>query len=339
MTSPSPPHAIFESAARAALREYALEAADLALIAHRENAVFRVTSPRGTYALRVHRPGYHDEVALVSELAWMQALASLGLDVPAIVPARTGDLRVRITPPGTATALVIDLVEWMPGEPLRTALERHAGDTAWQRRTWHALGALVADIHEHAAGWQPPPGFTRPAWDADGLAGPDPVWGRFWELPSLDREQRVLLVRAREHVHRALAALPKTADVYGLIHADVLPENVLVDDTGVRLIDFDDSGWGWHLFELVTPLHAVRHEPWHDAALDALLDGYRSRRRLEDATLERLSLFFLVRALTDVGWVHTRAETEAARRSASDTVACACELAEAWLRAPRTAPA
>lgn len=320
----------FEAAARAALPQWGLERAELALAAHRENAVFHVTAAGAAYALRVHRPGYHDDAELASELEWMRALAAAGVEVPKVVPTRSGELFARAAAAGAPAPLQIDVFAWIEGEQLRTALERDPVDAGWLRRTWHALGALAADLHSQAAGWQPPAGFVRHAWDADGLAGPDPLWGRFWEHPALDREQRELMLATRDRVHRELVALPKTPDAYGLIHADLLPENVLVDGERVRLIDFDDCGYGWHVFELVTPLYAIRDAPWHDAAREALVAGYRAHRALDE---ELFPLFFLVRALTDLGWMHTRAETESARRQTPAIVASACSLAEDYLAA------
>ncbi|HEX7062945.1 MAG TPA: phosphotransferase [Woeseiaceae bacterium] len=324
----------FAEAARAALGRWDLGDAKLALFAHRENAVFKVDTGDASYALRVHRPGYHDDAALASELAWMRALAQAGVEVPAIVPAADGELFVKVRADGIAAPVQVDLIEWIDGEPLAVGA-RHgkAAEAGWVRDQWGRLGALAAALHEHSAGWQPPAGFVRHAWDEHGLAGPDPLWGRFWELPALDAGQRALLLEARDRLFRELAALPKSRDAYGLIHADLLPENVLVCGERLRVIDFDDCGYGWHLFEIVTALYAVEGEPWYAEACDAFIEGYRTRRPLDDAALARLPLFFLARVLTDVGWMHTRAETENARRSTAARVASACALAEDYLRA------
>ena len=55
-------------------------------------------------------------------------------------------------------------------------------------------------------------------------------------------------------MYRELSKLAKSPGTYSMIHADFVAENVLVDEGRVRLIDFDDAGFGWHLFELATSL-------------------------------------------------------------------------------------
>ncbi len=116
-----------------------------------------------------------------------------------------------------------------------------------------------------------------------------------------------------------------------MIHADFAPENLLVEDGQVRLIDFDDAGFGWHLFELVTSLYFIQGEPYFDRAQEALFNGYRTHRQLSDEQLELLPLFFLARAFTYVGWVHTRHETETAQELTPMLITEACERTENYL--------
>ena len=47
-----------------------------------------------------------------------------------------------------------------------------------------------------------------------------------------------------------------TCDRYGLIHCDFLPENLLKDGKTLRIIDFDDCGYDWHLFDIATSMFA-----------------------------------------------------------------------------------
>ena len=58
------------------LQAWNISDASLALINHRENAVFEVEKDGFRAALRMHRHGYHSDDELRSELQWMQALSA-----------------------------------------------------------------------------------------------------------------------------------------------------------------------------------------------------------------------------------------------------------------------
>jgi len=312
------------------LRRWNIDSADLDLIKHRENAVFRVESGDFKAALRMHRQGYHTDDELRSELQWMQALDSAGIRVPEAMRTASGEWFARQPVDGLPDALQVDLWHWIDGEQLGS-VEEGVANEADVESTYRTLGELAARVHNQATSWDLPEGFTRHAWDADGLAGESPFWGRFWEIEAANAEQRGLLARARESIHRDLSALPKTTDTYSMIHADFAAENIMVDDDGVRLIDFDDAGFGWHLFELVTALIFIRGEEYFDRAERALIEGYRKHRSLTDEALELLPLFYLARSTTYVGWVHTRSETETAMELTPMIVGMTCELAEDYL--------
>ena len=78
--------------ARAALPRWNIHEAEVTLLKLRENAVFRVDVPAGaSFVMRIHRHNYHSDGELLSELQWLQALASAGIESPQnIVPAASG---------------------------------------------------------------------------------------------------------------------------------------------------------------------------------------------------------------------------------------------------------
>ncbi len=312
-----------------ALGAWGLDGARLNLIKYRENAVFEVQVDGERRALRIHRPGYHSDDALRSELQWMRALSEAGIAVPEIVPTAAGELFASGEFPGVPARLQIDMFDWIDGQQVGT-VEGGVG-AADIEATYRTIGSLAGRLHNQAAGWQPPEGFTRHAWCEHGLMGEQPFWGRFWELPALTADQRGLLVRARERVFQDLSKLDKSPAQYSMIHADFAPENLMVEGDQIRLIDFDDSGFGWHLFELVTSLYFILGEDYFDAAQAALIEGYRSERALPDDQLALLPLFFLARGTTYVGWVHTRPETETAQEMTPWLVDAVCDLAENYL--------
>ena len=321
------------------IRELAAEAlplwgmgdAELELIDHRENAVFRVDTRDGErYAFRIHRYGYHTSAALESELEWMRALAADGIDVPRVVPATSGELSATVESTAVPEPRQVDLFEWIEGEQLAVVATDLEDDEAIAG-IYRTLGKLAAELHNQAVVWSLPAGFERHSWDVDGLTGEQPVWGRFWELNSLSAEARSLVVRARERARADLIAYGRSERTYSLIHADLLPENVLVQGDRVRIIDFDDAGFGWHLFELATVLTPHYGPELMERVMAPLVEGYRAGRELTDEDLESLPLFLLLRCLTNLGWISTRAETATALHSSREVIANVCDFAEAYL--------
>jgi Ser/Thr protein kinase RdoA (MazF antagonist) len=328
--SPAEQAARLAAAGHDMLHAWNIGDATLRLIKHRENAVFEVEKDGLRAALRMHRHGYHSDHELRSELQWMQSLSAAGIKVPEIIPTASGDLFIDYTADGLPGTIQVDLFEWIDGEQLGS-VEEGVADVGEVERTFGVIGELAARVHNQAAAWTLPEGFTRHAWDADGIAGEQPFWGRFWEIGNASADERKLLSRARQRLHRDLAGLPKSAAGYSMIHADFASENIMVDGGDVRLIDFDDAGFGWHLFELATALFFIRGEEYFETAEDALIRGYRKHRQLTDEDLERLPLFYLARGTTYVGWVHTRSETETATEMTPALVSMACELADEYL--------
>ena len=323
-----------QALALTALRHWDLKVANLAPIKVRENAVFRIDLADGGRAvLRVHRSGYHSDAELNSEFIWMRALETAGIPVPRVIRSRHGrDFEV-VAMPAIGGARQIDVFEWIDGRQLGSVESGVSGEGAAIAEQYHMIGAVAARMHNHAAGWQCPTGFRRHAWDAAGLVGEQPFWGRFWELAALTPGQTQLLMRARAKIAGELAAYGTKPDRYGLIHADLVPENLLVDGNRVQVIDFDDAGFGWHLFELATSLYFITGDSIYPTARESLIRGYRTEREMPDEALEWLPLFLAVRGTTYLGWVHTRQGSDTARELTPWLAERACAVVEEYFAA------
>lgn len=313
---------------------------DIQLIKRRENAVFRIVDTDGNaYAMRIHREGYHSGKALRSELQWMSALRLSGIDVPTIVPATDGHPFVMAHVDGLRAPRQVDLLEWIDGRPLGTSEGGLGNNLHDIERIYRTVGSIAARLHNQATGWPLPDGFERHRWDLEGLVGEQPVWGRFWDLAALTAHERDLLIRARDRVRCELRAIVERTDGqhrFGLIHADFVPENLLLSAAGaVRLIDFDDAGFGWHLFELATALYFIQDDPHHEAAKAGLVEGYRAHRDLPDALLEQLPVFMTARGFTYLGWAHTRPVSKEGLAILPHIVRLACRQAASLLNRPR----
>ena len=179
--------------------------------------------------------------------------------------------------------------------------------------------------------WSRPPGFSRPAWDAEGIFGKRAHLGDFRALPGLTPEQLALLERLAAKLAADLEAFGRSPDRFGLSHGDFLPENILVCPDGIRLIDFDDCGEGWFLFDFATALFDLLGEPAFDPCLAALVAGYREQRALPDAHLELLPAFLLARALSYLGWSATRSHLRKAAQIAPRLLGALEVFAPAYL--------
>ena len=116
-----------------------------------------------------------------------------------------------------------------------------------------------------------------------------------------------------------------------MIHADLTSDNVLVNGDRARLIDFDDAGFGWHLFEIATSLYFYSGQSSYGKIRDSLIEGYRTVRALRDEELEHLPLFLLARGTTYLGWAHTRDRFELSAEHVHRFVDLACTHAEDYL--------
>ena len=268
------------------------------LISRRENAVFEMATPTGRAALRLHRVGYQNDAAIRSELWWCASMAAMDVAVPKPIPARNGGMLVALPSGCNASA-----VTWIDGAPLGAAGVAFDLPAEQITELHQSLGRLIANIHSATDSLTLPPDFTRPRWDIEGLVGETPFWGRFWDHPAATTDQTRTLVRARAYLRDQLTEHASNGGDFGPIHADVLRENVLVNDRSLSLIDFDDSGFGFRLYDLGTVMSQNLYEPACEAIRDALIAGYSETRPVSAPLVE---MFTLMRTCASVGWAAPR---------------------------------
>jgi len=300
---------VYAQAALQALAAFGVEPADLRFVHLSENVTFRATDRRdgSRLVLRLHRPWYHDVAALRSEHQWTRALVQAGIAAPEPLLTQTGENFVRVEIAATGERRWAGLARWVEGELLADVVA-HETDSAASARHFARIGAIMAAMHDQATSWTPPAGFQRHALDADGLMGPEPFWGPFWDHPLFSPSDRDMLVGTRDRLHAALTRYGKPARTFSLIHADLHPRNVVIDGAQAAVIDFDDCGFGWHQYDLAVALIAYLDHPDFVTFRDACVAGYRSVRTIADTDLALLPMFLLIRDMAQMGWYHQRPE-------------------------------
>ena len=153
---------------------------------------------------------------------------------------------------------------------------------------------------------------------------------RMRKWAELTPAQRALIQRSRHYLYELLSSLDRSPDNYSMIHADLHAWNLLIEDDQVTVIDFDDAGFGWHIYETAVSLFSIAGRPDADRIRDAYVEGYRAERSMTDATLDLLPLFCLLRAIALLGWIHHRRELDL-RKQLGRLITMVTEQAETLL--------
>ncbi len=335
---------VLEPVAREALSAYDVSPeSTLTLLNVSENATYAVDDPDSGVrsVLRVHRLGYHRADAIESELAWLDALREdAGVRTPHVLPTTDGR-RLLTRSPALAGGEPRHIVhfEWLPGvEP--------TPDDSGLIESFTDLGALTARMHEHVVTWKRPSWFRRFSWDAAGAFGPGqdgtartiedtpPRWGRWQDGAAIGPAELEVLGRLDATLRARLAAFGSGRDRFGLVHADLRLANLLVDGEqagDVSVIDFDDCGWSWFLYDFGSAVSFFEHDPRLPEIIDAWVQGYRTVRPLSAHEEAEIPTFVMMRRLLLVAWIGSHAGTDLARSMGEDYTAGSCELAEAYL--------
>jgi Ser/Thr protein kinase RdoA (MazF antagonist) len=296
--------------------------ASLRLLTISENATFLAHDADRRIVLRVHRPDYHSEGEIRSELAWIEALRRDGIvETPRPVPTAAGEL----------------LVSFADGPALRhiAAFEHMSGaepQAADDLPYWYGhLGEIAARLHHHSRQWERPAGFVRKRWDFATILGADAHWGDWRHALGLDAGG----LRVLEHLHGRLEAECDAAghgeDRFGLVHCDMRAANLLVDGDRLGVIDFDDCGLSWFGYDFAASISFIEHEPIVPALLAAWLQGYGRVAPFPEEQASLLPMLIMLRRMQLTAWIASHAETPTARALGPAYTQGTVELAKAYL--------
>ncbi|MEM9814670.1 MAG: phosphotransferase [Pseudomonadota bacterium] len=297
----------------------------VSLLTVSENATFRADDPAraAPVILRVHRPGYHTRAEIESELVWIEALrAEEIVDIPAPLTIPEGG----------------HIAGFAAGEEKRdvVAFEFMAGDEPSADEDlvpgFRKLGAISARLHQHARHWQRPESFVRKTWTFDTTVGPTPHWGDWRAGIGLTPEGKEILERTCLELKHRLDAYRQGPERFGLIHADLRLANLLIDETGhIGVIDFDDCGFGWFMYDFAAAVSFYEHAPFIPDVQAAWIEGYREVADLPAEDEAMLGTFVMLRRLLLTAWLASHAETPTAQELGNGYTDGTVAIAERFL--------
>lgn len=300
--------------------------AGLTLLSLSENATFRVSRAGHNEPLimRVHRTGYHSREAIRTELAWMAALQQqAGVQTPQALAGSNGEMIQSVKTPNLEEERFVVMFHLIPGV---------APDEAELIAPFKRLGAVTARMHNHARGWTRPAYFERLIWDYDGCLGQRKHWGDWRDGPGLDQAGKALLEQVDELLHTRLLRYGMGPQRFGLIHADLRLANLLESDGDTRVIDFDDAGLGWFLYDLAGAVSFIETRADLPQLIDAWVAGYQTQGQLSAADIAEIPTFIMLRRLTLLAWVASHANTELAQSQGEAFTAGTVELGRKYLQ-------
>lgn len=293
--------------------------APLRLLNRSENETWLAGEGDAMIVLRHHRAGYHTRAEIAAELGWLTALEGHGaLRCPRPLPDAAGEM-IRTAEGRSVVAFAyIAGREPTPEDDLAPWFE--------------ALGEATAHLHAHARRWPLPPGFTRKRWDAETILGPRPHWGDWRAAPGLESAAHPVMTRLAAELTRRLETYGHGPDRFGLIHADLRLTNLLIDGSGLWVIDFDDCGFGWAMYDFAAAVSFIETDLRLPDLADRWCAGYRRVVPLTAADMAILPVVVMLRRVLLTAWLGTRADSDTAREiGAAGYTADTLRLAERFL--------
>ncbi|MEJ2633497.1 MAG: phosphotransferase [Acidihalobacter sp.] len=300
------------------------EAAQVRLLNHSENTTYRVDEEGRCCILRVHRLGYHSQQAIAAELDWVAAIERDTSIRTAMPIAGTDGRLVQPFPSGQGDGRYSVLFEFLDGE--------EPGEEHDLPESFEQLGSITATLHEHSRGWvrdgrRP----ARPVWDFERTLGRQPIWGDFRDGIGVTPEVAAHLNQGVARIRSRLQRYGTNPKRFGLVHADLRLANLLVHEGRVGVIDFDDCGYSWFMYDLGSALSFIEHKDYVPALVEAWVRGYEQVQPLADEDVDMLSTFIMLRRILLVGWLGSHSETDLAAEIGAEFAPQTCELVSRYL--------
>ncbi len=274
---------------------------EITLLKYSENYNWLVETGSNKYVLRLCRPGYHSTEELLGELLWIQELEkSADVRMPVVIKNNQGELLTQLSEYNCTMFSFLEgtTLRGIDGEELLGYLQE--------------IGTITAKLHCQVQQWSGANELIRFTWNFEDLLGKDARVGDWRNHPRLSEEERIVYEKSEQIIGEKLEQYGKNPDNYGLIHSDFNINNVLVDQGKVQVLDFDDCGFGWFLYDLSTSV--LEYDEGIREKIAAWVKGYEKERKLSEIDKSMIPTFIVMRKIVRIGWIASHMENDTVKK-------------------------
>lgn len=106
----------------------------------------------------------------------------------------------------------------------------------------------------------------------------------------------------------------------------------VINNNGVnQIIDFDDSGYGFYMYDMGCAL--VTYSRNLTKLEGAWVRGYEKVRKLSDEDKKFIPMFVLLRRITRLAWLATHSDSDTAKTVDDEYLDVTIDMAKEWLKA------
>ena len=248
------------------------------------NMLFFLHTEDARFTLRIYQTGTSID-KIRSEIHWLQALWNKErIKTLSPVPGRDGEMIQSISP-NDLPSRYATMYDWIPGETLHglSAAEKTP-------ELIRNLGSMVGRMHHVSETLELPHWFTRPRYDTDWITAK--IEAALGSDTDASAAEHAKLSSLSSRFSQFVTKQGKGRDVFGLIHSDLEPHNIIISNGQLCPIDVMEFGFGYYISDILT---LSRHFSEDEQTI--FFEGYQKIRPLPTDYRQQLALFEELRVL------------------------------------------
>ncbi len=280
------------------LKSYDLDIVGFHFFEEATNMLYKCLASDGSlYMLKIFdeiNSTYEDNLVEVFMIDTLRDRSDVFL--PEVVAAKDGQEIIRVESKYTDIPKRMVIYKWVSGQPF---------DEHETMEGFYALGQTMAKMHKATTGLKVPKHLNPKRFDkVYYFKDEKAVYHEEKYKAFVTDAFKETMDKLVPYTDAYLAKLFKE-DGMQLIHGDLNPWNIMIADDKIKIIDFEDTSYGYALQDIGIALFYYRFDEnfVYEDVKDMILKGYQSVSPLPDMTNDDLEMIILARRLNFMNYI------------------------------------